>query len=106
VLQNFWIGTDFAKLLSSLPVPNDGVKAMLESQARSLAALEEANQHAIDAFHAVFKRQNEIPGKRAGAGAFDSKGDDRGAWRDGMGGEPATGPCDIAGELIFHPSSD
>ncbi|WP_043743531.1 TIGR01841 family phasin [Paramagnetospirillum magneticum] len=60
MLQNFWIGTDFAKLLSSLPVSNDGVKAMLESQARNLAALEEANQHAIDAFHAVFKRQNEI----------------------------------------------
>jgi len=60
VLQNFWIGTDFAKLLSSLPVSNGGVKTMLECQMKNLRALEEANQHAIDAFHAVFARQNEI----------------------------------------------
>lgn len=60
MLQNFWIGTDFAKLLSSLPVSNESVKTMLESQMKNLAALEEANQHAIDAFHAVFNRQNEI----------------------------------------------
>lgn len=60
MLQNFWIGTDFAKLLSSLPVSNESVKTILESQMKSLTALEEANQHAIDAFHAVFNRQNEI----------------------------------------------
>jgi phasin family protein len=60
VLQNFWIGTDFTKLLSSLPVSNHGVKAMLESQMKNIKALEEANQHAFDAFHAVFNRQNEI----------------------------------------------
>lgn len=60
MLQNFWIGTDFAKLLSSLPVANDGVKSMLESQIKNIRALEEANQHAIEAFHAVFNRQNEI----------------------------------------------
>ena len=60
MLQNFWIGTDFAKLLSSLPRPNDGMKSMLESQIKNIKALEEANQHAIEAFHAVFNRQNEI----------------------------------------------
>lgn len=60
MLQNFWIGTDFAKLLSSLPVSNEAVKTMLEGRLNSLKALEEANQHAIDAFHAAFIRQNEI----------------------------------------------
>ena len=60
MLQNFWIGTDFAKLLSSLPVANDGMKSMMESQIKNIKALEQANQHAIEAFHAVFNRQNEI----------------------------------------------
>ena len=60
MLQNFWIGTDFAKLLSSLPVANEGMKSMLESQIKNIKALEEANQHAIEAFHAIFNRQNEI----------------------------------------------
>lgn len=60
MLQNFWIGTDFTKLLSALPVSNEAVKALVDNQLKSLKALEEANQHAIDAFHAAFLRQNEI----------------------------------------------
>lgn len=60
MLQNFWIGTDFTKLLSSLPVSNGAVKALVDGQMRGLKALEQANQHAIDAFHAAFTRQNEI----------------------------------------------
>ena len=60
MLQNFWIGTDFATLLSSLPGANASVKSMMESQIKNIRALEEANQHAIEAFHAVFNRQNEI----------------------------------------------
>lgn len=60
MLQNFWIGTDFHRLLSSLPLGNDVVKALLETQMQNIKALEEANQHAIDAFHGLFNRQNEI----------------------------------------------
>lgn len=60
MLQSFWIGTDFAKLLASLPLGNEAVKAVLVKQMANIKALEEANQHAIDAFHGVFNRQNEI----------------------------------------------
>lgn len=60
MLQSFWIGTDFAKLMSSLPLGNDAVKAMVEKQMAGFKALEEANQHAIEAFHGVFNRQNDI----------------------------------------------
>ncbi len=60
MLQNFWIGTDFANLLHSLTGANANVQALLESQQKNIKALEEANQHAIEAFHAVFTRQNEI----------------------------------------------
>lgn len=60
VLQNFWIGTDFTKLLSSLPTPNEAAKALIEAQLKNIHALEAANQHAIEAFHAVFACQNEI----------------------------------------------
>lgn len=60
MLQNFWIGTDFGKLLASAPMGNEAVKALLENQMKNIKALEEANQHAIDAFHSVFNRQNEI----------------------------------------------
>lgn len=60
MLQSFWIGMDFDKLLSSLPARNDAVKAMLESQMKNFKALDEANQHAIEAFHGLFTRQSEI----------------------------------------------
>ncbi|MGE5478735.1 MAG: hypothetical protein ACM3Q1_18945 [Bacteroidales bacterium] len=60
MLQSFWIGTDFAKLMASLPLGNEAVKVLLEKQMSNIKALEEANQHAIDAFHGVFNRQNEI----------------------------------------------
>jgi hypothetical protein len=60
MLQNFWIGTDFAKFMTSLPLGNEVVKALLDKQMLNIKALEEANQHAIDAFHGVFNRQNEI----------------------------------------------
>lgn len=60
MLQNFWIGTDFVKLMSSLPMNNAGMHSILESQIKNIRALEEANQHAIEAFHAVFNRQNQI----------------------------------------------
>lgn len=60
MLQNFWVGTDFAKLLSELPFSNDKVTALLDTQMRNIQALEQANQHAIDAFHTVFNRQNQI----------------------------------------------
>lgn len=60
MLQNFWIGTDFAKLLSELPASNQAVKALVDGHLKGLKALEEANQHAINAFHAAFIRQNEI----------------------------------------------
>lgn len=60
MLQSFWVGTDFTKLLASAPMGNEAVRALLENQMKSIKALEEANQHAIDAFHGVFNRQNEI----------------------------------------------
>lgn len=60
MLQNFWVGTDFHRLLASLPLGNGAVKALLEKQMQNIKALEEANQHAIDAFHSLFNRQNEI----------------------------------------------
>lgn len=60
MLQNFWIGTDFANLLTSLTGGHANVQALLESQRKNLKALEQANQHAIEAFHAIFTRQNEI----------------------------------------------
>ncbi|MBI3445302.1 MAG: TIGR01841 family phasin [Magnetospirillum sp.] len=60
MLQNFWIGTDFTKLLTSLPAPNEAAKALIDGQLKNIRALEAANQHAIEAFHAVFTCQNEI----------------------------------------------
>lgn len=60
MLQSFWVGTDFQKLLAALPMGSEAVKALLEKQMQNMKALEEANQHAIDAFHSLFNRQNEI----------------------------------------------
>lgn len=59
MLQNFWIGLDVNKLLTSLPTGNAAVRAVVESQLKNLKALDEANQHAIDAFHGLFQRQSE-----------------------------------------------
>ena len=60
MLQNFWVGMDVQKLLSSMPQGCDTARTMLLRHMDQLKALEQANQAAFDAFHQLFNCQNDI----------------------------------------------